>query len=200
MFIIAISPSAKRVEAENKTMVEKNPRGSVQEGNVQDKNDASERMRKLLEIKEEMEREVHMKKERLEKIKTERERRQKLREIKQSLRKRERTSKSSPSKLQAKPLAIDAVNKDVTRKEPMLMRKEPMPKTANKIEDSGEINAFNYWINLSPSPRLELLQGRYLYILACLAGCKIPYVSQNANDLDFVTISYVSTFFRIGLL
>ena len=88
-------------------------------------------MRKLLEIKEEMEREIQRKKERLEKIKTARERRQKLREVKQSLRRRDRPMKTSPPNTPTKPMANDSVSKD-------LPQKEFRPSFASKFEDLGK--------------------------------------------------------------
>ena len=59
----------------------------------------SERMRKLLEIKAEMERETEMKKNRLQNIRVAREQRHQQREVKQKLRKRERPSKAGKLKI-----------------------------------------------------------------------------------------------------
>ena len=58
----------------------------------------SERMKKLLEIKAEMEQEIQTKKSKLQNIRIARERRHNVREMKQKLRARERVPKKSPMK------------------------------------------------------------------------------------------------------
>ena len=92
--------------------------------------DVSERMKKLLEIKEEMERD-NERKERLQKGKTTRERRRTFREDRQSSRKGDRVSKASPPNTLAKPIAIDSAHKHMPHK-------EGKTDVLNKLENPGE--------------------------------------------------------------
>jgi len=113
--------------------------------------EVSERMRKLLEIKQEMERDNERKKV-LQKGKTTRERRQKFKEDRQSSRIRGRVSKASPPNALTKPIANDSTHKHIPH--------ERKTEVLNKSENPGELHGL--WVGQEPNAQAETTYNRFI--------------------------------------
>eukprot|EP00795_Rhopilema_esculentum_P004457 gene4457-20700_t len=123
-------------------------------------NSVNERMRKLLEIKAEMERETEMKKNRLQNIRVAREQRHQQREVKQKLRKRERPSKVGKLKIRAQstesisPSAADTPQKEGARIQ------ETKPQSPTWDEMPEHLNGL--WANEQIDIRREITYNKLL--------------------------------------
>lgn len=101
----------------------------------------SDRMKKLLEIKAEMEREIQTKKSKLQNIRVARERRHNVREMKQKLRVRERAPKKSPIKSPEKSFSEE----ETPRKESPQPQKDVVKPAIAR--DRGKLIHFSFIFN-----------------------------------------------------